>query len=280
MTSVPLADGLQRGLSRLGVGVRALAYLRDRAAVRPEPLQHGQLVRLAASHQVLETEVELPHLAQRSAGRQQVQPRPVLARHEVGDVTRRQPQPFTSELHPAPPVPGQTSCRPVSFPIAPRRAWLSFTPAGGPPARGRGDALHPLTSCSAGPVAARAGPVRWEGSPVPPVRLPLDTASVILASEQVPGRRCHGVHHLWPGAWPGPARARKNSGTSLQPQHCGHNCRGPEQYVKRTPRRSRRIGVVESAHCLFPVLGTSIQPVEDRLLCSPDERLERLAIAE
>ena len=97
------ADGLPRGLSRLRVGVRSLAYLRDGAAVRPEPLQHGQLVRLAPLHQVLETEVELPHPAQRSAGRQQVQPGPVLARHEVGDVTRRQPQPFTRELHPAPP---------------------------------------------------------------------------------------------------------------------------------------------------------------------------------
>ena len=92
-------------------------------------------------------------------------------------------------------------------------------------------------------------PVRWACSLVPPVRLPLGAASVILASEQVTGRRCHGVHHLWPGPWPGPARARKNSGTSLQPQHRGYSCRGPEQCFKRTPRRSRRIGVVESAHC-------------------------------
>ena len=60
-------------------------------------------MRLAALHQVFEPEVELPHLAQRSAGRQQVQPGPVLARDEVGDVTRRHPQPFTSELHATPP---------------------------------------------------------------------------------------------------------------------------------------------------------------------------------
>ena len=92
-------------------------------------------------------------------------------------------------------------------------------------------------------------PVRWACSLVPPVRLPLGAASVILASEQVTGRRCHGVHHLWPGPWPGPARARKNSGTLLQPQHREYSCQGPEQYVKRTPRRPRRIGVVESAHC-------------------------------
>ena len=82
-------------------------YLRDGAAVHAEPLQHGQLVRLAALHQVLETEVELPHPAQRSPGLQQVQPGPVLARHEVGDVTRRQPEPITSELHPAPPCPAR-----------------------------------------------------------------------------------------------------------------------------------------------------------------------------
>ena len=31
----------------------------------------------------------------------------MLARHEVGDVTCRQPQPFTSELHPAPPCPAR-----------------------------------------------------------------------------------------------------------------------------------------------------------------------------
>ena len=138
MTSAPTADRLARGLGCIGLGVRPRVYLRDGAAVRTEPLQHGQLVRLAARHQILETEVELPHPAQRSPGLQQVQPGPVLARHEVGDVTRRQPEPITSELHPRTPVSGQTSFRPVSFPIAAHPASLSFTPADGPPAWGRG----------------------------------------------------------------------------------------------------------------------------------------------
>ena len=77
-----------------------------RAAVnvfpRPEPVQHGYLVRLAAFDQVLEPDVELPRLAQCSPGLQQVQPGHVLTRHEVGDVTGGQPEPVISELHAAP----------------------------------------------------------------------------------------------------------------------------------------------------------------------------------
>ncbi len=101
----PAKDRLQRGPRRVGVRIRAGAYPHDGAPVRTEPLQHGQLVRLAAPDQVLETDVELPHPAQCSPRREQVQPGHVLARHKVSDVTRRQPQPFPSDLHPAPPCP-------------------------------------------------------------------------------------------------------------------------------------------------------------------------------
>jgi len=88
-----------------------------------------------------------------------------------------------------------------------------------------------LTSRAAGPVAARAGPVRWACSPVPPVRLPLSAASVILASEQVTDRAVpwHSPSLAWRLAGTGP-RTKKLRNLAAQPQHRGHSYRGPEQY--------------------------------------------------
>ena len=75
------------------------ADVRDVQPVRAEPLKHGPLVRFPAPEQILEPDVELPRRPQLPPRPQQVQPRQLPARKEVGDITSRQPNPALDDLH-------------------------------------------------------------------------------------------------------------------------------------------------------------------------------------
>jgi hypothetical protein len=91
------ADGLQRCPHGFGFG--CFADLGNVPSSCPEPVKHNPLVRLAALHQVLKTDVELAWRMKLSPRPQQVQPRQVAAREEVGDIARRQPQCAPVDLH-------------------------------------------------------------------------------------------------------------------------------------------------------------------------------------
>ena len=94
------ADGCQRGLR--GVGLRSFGDLRHVPAGRAEPPEHRRLVRLAACHQVLEADIERAGRLDFSPRVQQVQPRQMATRDEVGDITRRQTQPVPVKPHDTP----------------------------------------------------------------------------------------------------------------------------------------------------------------------------------